>query len=104
MNKIISAFIATLIAMSFVAVVCASEVNKPNIIADHTAPASAGGIKKDKRMLNPAEKAALARAKANHRYLKAKAKTDARDAEAHAAKEKIEADTKAENELETNLR
>jgi hypothetical protein len=104
MNKIISALIATLMGLSCVAVVCASEENKPILIAEHTTATSAGGIKKDKRMLNPAEKAALARAKANHRYLKAKAKTDVRDAEAHAAKEKIEADTKAENELETNLR
>jgi 5-methylcytosine-specific restriction endonuclease McrA len=104
MNKIISVIIATLIGMSFVAIVFASEGNKSIIIADHNAATSAGGIRKDKRTVNPAEKAAKARTKADHKYLKAKAKTDAKDADAKAAKEKNEADVKAAKDLDTNLK
>lgn len=74
------------------------------VIADHSINTSVGGIKKDKRTVNPAEKAAKVRIKADHNYLKTRAKTDGKRADEKAAKEKNEADTKAAKDLETNLK
>lgn len=104
MNKKNSVIIATLLSMSFAAVVFATVDDTPIVIAGPNAATSAIGIKKAKAAENPAKKAAKARTKADTKYLRDKVKTDAKEADSKAAKEQKEADIKAAKDLDTNLK
>jgi hypothetical protein len=93
-TKILSVTIATLIAMSFAAVVFAAEDDKPIVIAGPNAAIPVNEINKQIITENAAEKAAKAKTKADAEYATTKAKEDAKKskakskADAKAAKEK----------------
>jgi hypothetical protein len=105
-NKIISVIAATLVAMSFTAVVFAADTDKRIIIAEPAAGTSpavdakkdAAAVKAEATTLQEKEQAeakkAKAKVKADAKKAKAKVKADAK-----AAKAKAAADAKAEKEL-----
>jgi colicin import membrane protein len=102
MKKILSAVVATLVAVSFSAVVFAADAAKPATLAAPTAvTVPAGEVQKDAKAIKAEEKAAKAKAKAEAKEAKAKAKADAKAAKAKAkadakeAKAKAKADAKA---------
>jgi regulator of protease activity HflC (stomatin/prohibitin superfamily) len=93
MKKILSAVVATLVAMSFTAMVFAADAVKPatsSYPADTSTPAQA---KKDETAAKAEVKAAKLKAAADAKQAKAKKKADAK-----AAKAKAEADAKAAKE------
>jgi hypothetical protein len=101
MKKILSAVIATLVAMSFTAVVFAADAGKT---AEPGATSTIGEAQKDVKAAKAEEKAVKAKAKADAKEAKAKKKSDAKEAkakakaDAKAAKAKAEADAKAAKE------
>jgi len=91
MKKILSAVIATLVAMSFTAVVFAADAAKTVVAADPAGVSeTAADTKKDAKTVKAEAKVAKAKVKADAKKAKAKAKADAK-----VAKEKVEADAKA---------
>jgi Skp family chaperone for outer membrane proteins len=105
MNKILSAVVATLVAMSFTSVAFAANVEKPIVIANPAAVStSAGDAQKDAKTMKAEAKLAKAKEDAEAKEAKAKAKAEAKaakakvKADAKAAKAKAKADAKAEKE------
>lgn len=106
MKKIISAVIATLVAMSFTAVVFASDAHQPVVVAEAAAVVSpAESAQTDVNVAKAEAKSLKAKEKADAKKAKAKVKADAKKAkakvkaDAKAAKAKAAADAKSKKEL-----